>query len=112
MALDRTGSLKSVKRDSPGQNDPGILDSENALGVCEAHGVSGAGGGIAPPACQGQRQPQVRQSTRPGGPLYVRLLHLSFGASIPVVICVLHWAKPDGRRGEVLFMDAIQEDYF
>ena len=38
--------------------------------------------------------------------------NLSFRASIPVVICVLNRAKPDGRRGEAVFMDAAQEDYF
>ena len=34
------------------------------------------------------------------------------GASIPVAICVLNRAKPQERRGKVLFVDAAQEGYF
>ncbi len=38
--------------------------------------------------------------------------NLFFGASIPVAICVLNKAKPPGRRGKVLFVDAAQEECF
>ncbi len=38
--------------------------------------------------------------------------NLFFGASIPVAICVLNKAKPEPRRGKVLFIDAAQPDYF
>ena len=38
--------------------------------------------------------------------------NLFFGASIPVAVCVLNRAKPAGRRGKVLFVDAAQEGYF
>ena len=38
--------------------------------------------------------------------------NLFYGASIPVAICVLNKAKPPERRGQDLFIDADQEDYF
>ena len=38
--------------------------------------------------------------------------NLLYGASIPVVICILNRDKPSERRGRVLFIDANQPDYF
>ena len=38
--------------------------------------------------------------------------NLFFGASIPVVACVLNRAKPAERRGKVLSIDAAQEGCF
>ena len=38
--------------------------------------------------------------------------NLLFGASMPVVICVLNKAKPNTRRGKVLFIDSARQGYF
>ena len=38
--------------------------------------------------------------------------NLFYGASIPVVVCILNKRKPPERRGKVLFVDAAQPDYF
>ena len=83
----------------------GVTNSEGMVGVVMPHGILFRGGA----------EGKIRQGIVEAD-LFEAIIGLApnlfFGASIPVAICVLNKAKPEERRGKVLFIDAAQEGYF
>ena len=83
----------------------GVTNATGMVGVVMPHGVlfrGGAEGKIR----RGMVEDDLFEAVIGLAP------NLFFGASIPVAICVLNKAKPAGRKGKVLFVDAAQEGYY
>ena len=83
----------------------GVTNAEGMAGVVMPHGILFRGG------AEGKIRRGILEAD-----LFEAIIGLApnlfFGASIPVAICVLNKAKPPGRWGKVLFIDANQEGYF
>ena len=83
----------------------GVTNSRGMVGVVMPHGILFRGGA----------EGKIRQGIVEAD-LFEAIIGLTpnlfFGASIPVAICVLNKAKPEARRGKVLFIDAAQQGYF
>ena len=83
----------------------GVTNSRGMVGVVMPHGILFRGGA----------EGKIRQGIVEAD-LFEAIIGLApnlfFGASIPVAICVLNKAKPEARRGKVLFIDAAQQGYF
>ena len=83
----------------------GVTNSGGMVGVVMPHGVLFRGG------AEGKIRRGIVEAD-----LFEAIVGLApnlfSGASIPVAICVLNKAKPAGRRGKVLFVDAAQEGGF
>ncbi len=83
----------------------GVTSSDGMVGVVMPHGVLFRGGS----------EGKIRRGLVEAD-LFEAVIGLApnlfSGASIPVAICVLNKAKPAGRRGKVLFVDAAQEGGF
>ena len=82
-----------------------VTNAKGMVGVVMPHGVLFRGGS----------EGKIRQGIVEAD-LFEAIIGLApnlfNGASIPVAICVLNRAKPQERRGKVLFVDAAQEGYF
>ena len=83
----------------------GVTNSQGMVGVVMPHGILFRGGA----------EGKIRQGIVEAD-MFEAIIGLApnlfFGASIPVAICVLNKAKPEPRRGKVLFIDAAQKGYF
>ena len=83
----------------------GVTNSRGMVGVVMPHGILFRGGA----------EGKIRQGIVEAD-MFEAIIGLApnlfFGASIPVAICVLNKAKPQTRRGKVLFVDAAQPGYF
>ena len=83
----------------------GVTNAQGMVGVVMPHGILFRGG------AEGKIRRGIVEAD-----LFEAIIGLApnlfYGASIPVAICVLNKAKPDNRRGKVLFVDAAQEGYF
>jgi len=83
----------------------GVTNAQGMVGVVMPHGVLFRGG------AEGKIRRGILEAD-----FFEAIIGLApnlfFGASIPVVICVLNKAKPAERRGKVLFIDAAQEGFF
>ena len=83
----------------------GVTNSRGMVGVVMPHGILFRGGA----------EGKIRQGIVEAD-LFEAIIGLApnlfFGASIPVAICVLNKAKPESRRGKILFIDAAQQGYF
>ena len=83
----------------------GVTNAQGMVGVVMPHGILFRGG------AEGKIRRGIVEAD-----LFEAVIGLApnlfFGASIPVTICVLNRAKPQERRGKVLFVDAAQEGYF
>ena len=82
-----------------------VTNAKGMVGVVMPHGILFRGGA----------EGKIRQGIVEAD-LFEAIIGLTpnlfFGASIPVSICVLNKAKPPGRRGKVLFVDAAQDGCF
>ena len=82
-----------------------VTNAQGMVGVVMPHGVLFRGG------AEGKIRRGIVEADRFEAVIGLAP-NLFFGASIPVAICVLNKAKPQERRGRVLFVDAAQEGCF